>query len=887
MNEEKNVEIKNTDDRNKDANEVSIDKHINIEFPKEGQKTIELVPIKEKEKNIEENQDNPLERNLSEEKNEHDDNDGVTFAQEIEPIRRWDSSFFLISTLILMIIIFTQFDIPQRYKVSRALNKNLNYSTNTFYMSRLNIETANVYASILNSTSKTNFWLMDHKFEVVSPVRATLRKVKINNFTNPILMNTTVVRRAVDYFSNSDAYDSQVENSTNYGTFLYNIKDSYLGNGGFVFSIKPSDVRTNNGSDVNQSRLYYISEYFKYQYSYNVEAISSVTLDFTVVNYELSYVCPVIISFYYTPSGIARVHTEVMILDRQVYSGPYQYFRAVLEGIYLFMIIYYIFISVIDVRAQIASEQARQRNDYIKMAKVKQNSHNRVVSRFSEANPFKNLLLRAIKTVSEDGNAEGSIKSKEMTKETNAKRRSSLKSKLSKEINLRDTEDPLSEATIQKKIDTKIVILGKIIIEDIGRLIYFMSLIISVICMILWVLYVLYLLSNMNDITQTFQKDDQVLSHNSMNQLILAGQALEKYRSLMTLNFLLIFIRLIKIMSQNYSPTNIFFNAIFMAKTDLTSFFVIFLTLLFGHTIFIYVYFGRVLVEFNDFLYTLFMNLTFILGFIPQSTYNNMYQFDDDMTLVYFILVIFFMRFIVVKILLSIILHFFKISSDFYESKHKEFGYVQMSIEDVKKRSPPDYLTIWINYFKLMINKLCDALLCKGKDKQIILIKKQGTNASSLRNSARVSVRSPEKTVTKFQLDDVNLKLKDDGTKAEDGTTDEIEGEDNSMLSLKDISVLNNQYSENYVLQMRNPYFDSEKDETRLKKYYEIKYRIVFIQSILFLLNLGILIIMVFFNTLSPWHQIIHTSVGNALNKSPSSDPSLTINNISIIYCLF
>ena len=69
---------------------------------------------------------------------------------------------------------------------------------------------------------------------------------------------------------------------------------------------------------------------------------------------------------------------------------------------------------------------------------------------------------------------------------------------------------------------------------------------------------------------------------------------------------------------------------------------------------------------------------------------------------------------------------------------------------------------------------------------------------------------------------------------------------------VKDIALYNIDFNENYNLSLRNPYFDSEKDDYKRKQYYEYNYRNTFVQAIIFLVFCSVFIVMLFFNTLPP-----------------------------------
>ena len=113
---------------------------------------------------------------------------------------------------------------------------------------------------------------------------------------------------------------------------------------------------------------------------------------------------------------------------------------------------------------------------------------------------------------------------------------------------------------------------------------------------------------------------------------------------------------------------------------------------------------------FNDFGKCLQQNLSFALGIIDYDLFHAMYNENEGITIIYFFNDLSFIKFIVIKILLAIIVHFFKISLDSYNSKIKDMALNMIYSKKVIKQ---DIIVIGLGYFKIMINILCDALLCE------------------------------------------------------------------------------------------------------------------------------------------------------------------------------
>ena len=110
------------------------------------------------------------------------------------------------------------------------------------------------------------------------------------------------------------------------------------------------------------------------------------------------------------------------------------------------------------------------------------------------------------------------------------------------------------------------------IAKDILGIVHIFSLFISFVCFILWAIYVALLLINMGTIQNAFNEYDYQISSKSQDDLISSARALANYRYLVTLNFLFLFTRLIRLMSKYVQSTKIFINTISSALADFCHF---------------------------------------------------------------------------------------------------------------------------------------------------------------------------------------------------------------------------------------------------------------------------------------------------------------------------
>jgi hypothetical protein len=386
-------------------------------------------------------------------------------------------------------------------------------------------------------------------------------------------------------------------------------------------------------------------------------------------------------------------------------------------------------------------------------------------------------------------------------------------------------------------------------------------------------------------IQKCFDEYDFILDAKAMDQLIYAGLALENYRSLVTFNFLLVFIRLVTIMSRVFPRTKIFFNSLSNASNDILSFFVMFITLLTSYSIYLHIFYGYQISMFSDFLFCMVINYNFVLGFISEEIYLEMYDVSPSVTLIYFLLLVFIIRYIILRILLAIILYFFKLSDDAYDNQNKDFGFVELTKKELKNKYSDNTSKV-LNKYISCVNKLFDCICCKksiGKyknvksrstsimrSKQIIVAEEDNPlNKDEFNKSKRTSVIS---SPSKNNINSINNK-------------DLLNEQQEEKLNPSELESLNISYDPNYALQVKNAYFDSQKDDFKLKVFYETKYKTIFIHSLTYLFLLVIITLMICLNNISPWQRQVYTSIKTQLIKNYTSKKTglLTINNISKI----
>lgn len=742
-------------------------------------------------------------------------------AKKLDLIIKLDIYVYIVSIIILVVIIFTQFNITNEYYVKTKIKEFLDFPVDTNYVSTQPNTLTNLYVGVLNKITSKHFWVIDMKYEFVSNIRSTFRTSKLLNYIDPLFLNHTIKRRATDNIDKNDEFNPAVESNGRIADkFDYQKIGSYQNKGGYVLNYNTTEIFFSNIS--SKIQISKIKNDFDKFYNSTILELSTVTFDFLVINYELGYLMPVILTYYSNGAGTGDLYFESYIIDYNPYKGSYKVFRGCLEGIYVLLSIFYIYLVISSISGTITKKQNKQIETETALRKATNKLRQRGV------------LINFI----------GNIKN--------------------------------NKESMNSKVETKATLLLKYFISNPIDIIFIASLVINLVCITLWATYIVYLNQNMEFINLTQDSYNVVINYVGQNELITSGHALENYKQLVAFNFLLIFTRLFKLITNAYPRTSVFIDTIYNAGADLISFFFVFFTLLIGFTFFCYIYYGRFISKYNDFLYCLLLNIYFILGFIKKADHNALYAINSGVTFVYFITLILIMRLIVLKILLAIIIHFFKLALDKFENKNKDSFFGEITFDEAKKKFKATRVIKLLRNFKKFINAVfkCCSLkqtkLSKGLKKVNSVGNSSFKRASSLReedldnlekqNANKVNEKKSELAAYETDITELNL-------------------ETNDKMNTEDISLLNSTYSEKSLILKRNPYFDSAKDINRLKSFFESKYRQTFFYSLIYIVYMLIVIIMIYLNNMTPWLSQVHNAMGDVLG----SDLVLTNRNLLLV----
>jgi hypothetical protein len=746
--------------------------------------------------------------------------------RELKSKRRrdnWDVILFILSTVLFLIGVFQQFDITKDHYITTSLRSYFGFGSEDNVKYILSGEVKKFFFdNVFDKTVRTQFFFLDRKFEIISSIRLTGRRPIYDN-------NSTTILRTFNYTSyfksiGNDDWTQWHEDTASYTvgphTYTYSDKlsDSYRGLGGYVIGYSNKDLYrydpahnlTVPGNLVDDP-VYTENqiELLRNKISDYFEGLTTITIDLVVANLEVGCIVPIVFKYVYSKTGVSEVSLEINVMQKDLYERRSQYFRGAVEVLYTITVIIYLIFLI---------------RGFSKQMNVKAEKH--------------------------FGNKED--KTEEIKLDT---------------VKQEDYDDKIGNTAVhRKKAKTKWDIIKKLIYKNMLDAVHIFSLCLSLICIILWIILVVSLYAYRERLVDAIFYYENILSYDMMNHYLFTTNALSNYKMLTAFNFLFYFIRLIRILANYVTTTEIFLDTIKVAASDLFSFFILFLNILLALTIHNYFFYGRYLPEFDNFAKVIQQNLSFIMGTADPMVSSSMYLLNSTITLLYFLMVIILTRYQIIILLMAIILYYFKSSVDNYYSLRKDITGQDLTVEQIIKKSPKDPVNELLKKFR----KVISCAYCKRRKRtEIKFVETEvpgsilGSPKSKRKASFKLSIgHDTRDSITKIKRSRLkNIAKSDEKAEAHGINMD-------YKLTGKDLALFNSEFNENFAITLRNPYFDSQNDFIKLKYYYESKYRTSFINAILYLLFLGTLILTFLFNDQTPWRSIINKALEHKFSQN-------------------
>lgn len=671
------------------------------------------------------------------------------------------------------IAVFMQFEVEPQYKTKKSLFNAFGFESYKIYDTMNHDEYFYKLFCVGSSTRifDNNLWLHNKKFQFLSSLRVTQRRMYYTNSgtpVSPLILNSTnniwAKSRGIKPY---DKTDKNIEDGDSTKQEI-----SFLGRGGKTDLPAREALKSRSLEDFQN---------FLNDHNNTESIITALTYDMVLANYENAYICSVILTTEIDQVGLNKKKLTIYIHNRKIYSGGWAVFRIIVEIAFVVFFVAHLFVFIFQL-----VYMTKRMYFTIKMRK-------------KETEPSKKII--ALKLIFTDGFCISQI----------------------------------------------------------------LTFIFGLVSIGLWCAYVGYVYPKFKEIDFSYI-GRTTLGYELQNRLVVGGQILETYRSFAIITFLFMFVRLVKIFARNVKTARIFLKTIQYSFSDIVSFFIFFVCLLLGFTLFTWIYYGRWFVRFNTLWSSLLQNFQFSMGIIKSDLFLEMFEEAEVMTVFYFLLLIIIIRFIVIKIILAIMMHFFKIATDeLNQNRFRPFH--------VHKEVPSTGLTTLFFTYSTIMNGLCDIVCFKcGSNNQN---KEQEPKADKFFGGFTKwkiqQIDCPEIEIhKKGEISDSsksNMNENDNKKKKEEMVPVSLSrpkpnrNQDEKREKFYDLN-----YEEDYEFTIRNAFFDSEKDSEKVKKYYERKYRRNLVRSLLFIFFIIVFIVMFLFTILSPWRANMFSYLGKILN---------------------
>ena len=299
-------------------------------------------------------------------------------------------------------------------------------------------------------------------------------------------------------------------------------------------------------------------------------------------------------------------------------------------------------------------------------------------------------------------------------------------------------------------------IIGKVrgstlFIGDWMLIIQCLSFILCIVGIALWLAIIIIKNTKMSSIRAAFQSFEGESSYHfslsDRNELIKLGQILNSYKKINGINLLLMFLRLVKLFSQYFTPMQIILNTVFSSLSTLFAFFLFYLVGVLGFSFFAWLYYGTTLSSFSSLSKS--FNMNFSLGFKllnKPKLIAEMYDISAAITFLYVTIMVVTVSIIIANLCIIVLMYYYK--DEYAKSKIEKSNFVinailfyatcckRNKIINIKKNCSAknaNYLTTKSKLnFILDVDPKTDETVVKYNE--LLVMEYEGPNGSNARN---------------------------------------------------------------------------------------------------------------------------------------------------------
>lgn len=785
-----------------------------------------------------------------------------------------------------------------------------------------NTEIAKFVEELIFNITLSDFVLAE-KYYVVSNIRSSIKVYKETIGNNSFIKGKTFGKREKTSLSPFNYFNHNAERNDSINDFFiqYYFDQSFLGNGGYVVNMNKSILNkfeNKNNYDKSIKHYYQNPNSFKpdllnftkamnktlvENYLFNKDVkIGSLTYDFILMNLEAGYFIPFYIYFDINSANLVRLYFEFNLIKINIYGGKLNTLRLVCEITFIISVVIYIFIFtskiIFKANKKFAELSLKERK------KLEKEELALFLKKKKKEDKKEFELIR--KTINKN------VKHKENNYNLSYSRsKTKIDSKLMDQFKLHFASINIEEKIVERTESIPIICL-KLIFSNIFLSI---SVLLSILCIIYWLKFIILHKNIMNNYSSKFEILTKTFDVYTVNKMFGLADTLLSLKLVVILNFLVLFIRIFNYVKTIIKDLNIFAICFDYALNHIISFFIIFITICLAIAVLCYFIYFQVF-AFHEFLTTFMSIVAFSVLEIDEVSYLEMANENKVMTILICTFIVIFIKFIVTRIILSIILFSYSLAFDNYESENK----TQILIQGKSHTEIISYLRTYLYRFILGVSKgiveIINFTLCINQSSQKNL---QQTFKLSLRNwvSLRLYIDDSNNNFRNYNIignsdhinevkikredcfesykkekrkienetnhesnenenDDkndkndedvssINLKKTDNiGLKInQENKINKIQGIKTNEISTRDVTSMEAEFNENSFNNERSIYFDSEKDTFLVNSTNERKFRNKIYLMLLFIMLFIFAIISIFYSNFNSHKMKINDSIND------------------------
>ncbi|MCQ2817642.1 MAG: hypothetical protein MJ252_10290 [archaeon] len=353
----------------------------------------------------------------------------------------------------------------------------------------------------------------------------------------------------------------------------------------------------------------------------------------------------------------------------------------------------------------------------------------------------------------------------------------------------------------------------------------------------------------------------------NQNKFIRLGMLNEVYKNFLIITIVFTCVILDKVFNRIFVISRVFLQAINKAMGDIFSFTIILIIFLLGSTVFTWLYYGDHFEEFQNFTNSIETNFELFFGIINFDLIKQMYMRTKTMTVFFYIIQVFIIRFIFMKLFLSIMIYYFNYSSSNYAFRKKS-----SILEETYKTRILMGWAVFVNYMSSVVCCCCTPQQIRTRKREY----NPNTGRVEEKKIRHSFLKLFEDSFEKWKLENIYCpeiginktirEKKEEECKQADKRKKERSHE-NEEPSYKVSKYVYMDFDMDYMMYKKNPYFKSESDIEKNKEFIEIKMGSKCWECVVYLIFVIIFIIMYVLNVRTPWNYKTFSQIGERVSS--------------------